>query len=1126
MRTLLILVASVALLWSSTVLAGPPATTTTPSTTTTTTTSSTPVGLSWEHYGASVQGDRYSSLTQITKSNVETLEPKWCYQYGRSGYGDSEDLEAAHEMTPIVTDNGGGNGAAGRVGMRQLMYMCTPFNVVIAVDAATGEKVWEQSDLKNRLSHKLNTCRGVSTWDNPNIKQGEMCRRTIFVATLSGRLGALDAATGQLCPGFGEGGSIQVIPPRKEKTESGRLPYGITSPPLVVNNTLLVGSGISDTLKQNISKGHVNAYDPIHGTLLWQWSAVPEHNDDPGAKSWGSSSSSSSSGSAGGAGPTQFGAGSVWSVMAAYPPAGLVYLPTSSPSLSAYGVGRSGSNLYTNSIVALHVKTGKMAWSYQTVHHDLWGYGMAAQPTVVTLPVKGQATPCVVVWTKMGYLFVLNAITGQAVFAIDEVPAPRSDVPGEQPWPSQPRPHGDLGSLIPHVFNESMAWGRNDAERGKCREQVLALKGRQKGAIFTPPSLQGSVHYPSALGGATWGSVAVDPEHGMAYFTANNFAMQTALIPHGQDKPMWCAQEWTRSPMHGSPYTLCKSPLSTHEDGSGLPCNPPPWATLMGVDLNSGKLQWRVPYGSTPEVMDHPEYGSKKVLGGVAATASGLLFGAGTLDQHLRAIDAKTGMTIWTSETLPTVATATPAVYQVEGQEYIAINAGGNPALQYGVTGDYVFVYGLHQGSGPPNTLQQVCPGVGAGSAKELKQEDVAAEREDVMSEGKQRSRTIISDSAAARLGVAEGQSAAAAADSSAAAAAAAAAASGSVTADPLAGAAAPMTATPSASTSTTADAAGPAATPNALASLEDINPTTAAAGIASPASSSSSSSGSGSAAAAAAGADGALSRAEIEKAQAEIEMGALEIHEGKKQVQQARVQSANAHHDIEVGEKMVVQARQLEEYDYKLMKAQEKKEQAAAAAAAGSGSGSASGSASGSNPTPSTSTSGSGSPVNVAAITTKILDSAAHSIEYEGQSLITQGKAELKTAARAVTAGQVMVRTAEGDIARGQAILHGHGAEDDVRVNTREEGQEGLWTSSQVLGLCTLVVACCLGVLMLMFVARKPILRYLGGRDRADRALLPIRRRPGMEGSPGSGEYNKDQYIFLEQGVDIDEET
>src|SRR5579862_3272237 len=368
-----------------------------------------PKAREWPAYGNDPGGMRYSPLTQIDRSTVSQLKIAWTFHTGDISDGSGNRKRSGFETTPIFVDG--------------TLYLTTPFNRVIALDPATGKQRWAydpQIDQSLDYGDGLIN-RGVATWLDSSPAT-EPCHRRIFEATLDARLIALDAATGQPCTGFGDKGQVSLrdIPGYNTRNlgESHRGWYHMTSPPTVIDDLVIVGSAIDDNVRADMPLGVVRAFDARTGVLRWSWDPIPRNPPADAEKlqppkSW------------------LTGAANAWSIMTVDPGRDLVFVPTGSASPDYYGGLRPGDNKWANSVVALHAKTGKIAWGFQLVHHDLWDYDTAAPPLLATIPHNGKPTPVVIQGNKTGFLYVLNRDTGLPVFPVEERPVPHSDVPRE-----------------------------------------------------------------------------------------------------------------------------------------------------------------------------------------------------------------------------------------------------------------------------------------------------------------------------------------------------------------------------------------------------------------------------------------------------------------------------------------------------------------------------------------------------------------------------------------------------------------------------------------------------------------------------------------------------------------------
>jgi quinoprotein glucose dehydrogenase len=627
----------------------------------------TPVVADWPAYGRDPGGSRYSPVAQIDRSNVKRLRVAWTYRTGEDVSKSVVGNKAAFEATPIMVDG--------------TLYLSTPFNRVIALDAETGKRHWVfDPKVSTATDFSEVTCRGVSTWPaGPAKGPGE--RRRIFVATIDARLIALDAATGELAKDFGSGGQVDL-------TSGVRLvnpgQYQVTSPPAVIGDLVVVGSSIGDNRGVELERGVVRAYDARTGAQRWSWDPIPTDPADPARKTWKGDSAD------------RTGAANAWGVISADAERDLVFVPTSSLSPDYYGGERIGVNSYANSVVALRASTGKVVWHFQVVHHDLWDYDVAAQPLLLMIRRDGKDVPAVAAATKMGFIFLLDRETGKPLYPVEERPVPRSTVAGEEAWPTQPFPTFPP-PLVPQKLSPGDAWGTNPEDREWCAARIKALRFE---GIFTPPSLgEGTLVFPSNVGGVNWGGVWHDSGRGLLIAQTNRIPLFVRLIPRAEYDALRSTDAANRMTgefgrQRGTPYAMYREFLRTP---SGMFCNPPPWGTLAAVDLGTGKIRGEVPLGTIPTLSALPEssrWGSPN-LGGSVVTGGGLAFIAAAMDNYLRAFDVETGRELWKWE-LPAGGQATPMTYQLRkgGKQFVVICAGGHGKMGT-KKGDYVVAFAL-----------------------------------------------------------------------------------------------------------------------------------------------------------------------------------------------------------------------------------------------------------------------------------------------------------------------------------------------------------------------------------------------------------------------------------------------
>ncbi len=617
----------------------------------------------WPAYGATHGGTRHSPLTQIHRGNVAHLATAWTHHHGdvEDGSG-GMGLKSGFQTTPILVGDS--------------LVFCTPFNRVIALGAETGEERWTFDPEIDREGHYLLNCRGVASWHDERATPGVACRNRIFTATLDARLIALDAKTGAVCEDFGEGGTVDL---REGIGETHPGEYGNTSPPLVMRDRVVTGAMVLDNRRIDSPGGVVRAWDARTGKRLWAWDPVP-----PGAPTRAGES------------PPVYrrGTTNAWTPLAGDPALGLVYVPTGNTSPDYYGGLRDGLDFYSSSLVALDVETGLVRWHFRTVHHDLWDYDVPSQPVFIDFPRDGGTVPGLVQATKMGHLFFLDRRTGEPLFPVEERTVPQGAVAGEtlsptQPFPLLPAP------IHPPTLTPDDAFGFTFWDRGKCRE--LIENARSEG-LFTPPSLEGTIQYPGMGGGANWGSGSVDAERGIFLINTMRMATYIRLWPRDEfdamfpDGPPAIGFE----PQLGTPYALERYPLMSP---LGVPCNPPPWGTLVAIDIATGEHRWEIPLGTARDLAPFPAWpivpDGVPSIGGPITTAGGLTFIGAAAENAFRAFDTETGEELWYAR-LPTSAQATPMTYRLreDGRQFVVIAAGGH-ALMPTEAGDALVAFAL-----------------------------------------------------------------------------------------------------------------------------------------------------------------------------------------------------------------------------------------------------------------------------------------------------------------------------------------------------------------------------------------------------------------------------------------------
>jgi quinoprotein glucose dehydrogenase len=597
----------------------------------------------WPNYGNDAGGGRYSTASQINRENVTKLKIAWTYRTGALDGQTDLNHKAAFEATPILMDG--------------KLFLSTPYDHVIALDPVTGRKFWE-FDPKLDLTHGYSevTSRGVSAWRDPTAKSGTPCGLRIFIGTLDARLIALDEQSGNPCADFGAQGQIDLT---RDVNLRDVGDYQVTSATSIAGDLVIVGSSIGDNRAVDIERGIVRAFEARTGKLRWSWDPIPWAKDTK----------------------PRTGAGNAWSTISVDAEHDLVFVPTGSAAPDYFGGIRKGDNKWANSVVALKASAGELVWGFQIVHHDLWDYDVASQPTLFMWKDK---TPAIAITTKMGRVFVLNRLNGKPLLPVEEVLTPKSDIPGEETSPTQPTGI----STVPEGLKPSDAFGTTDEDRKWCEDRIRASRSE---GIFTPPSLQGTLVYPGNAGGVNWSSSAFDPQRHLLIMNTNHLAMWVRLIERDKLASVYDSREKNRmagefARQTGSPYGMYREPFLAP---NGTPCTPPPWGTTMAVDLFSGKKVWDVPLGSFTE----DGHTGTINFGGPITTAGSLVFTAASMDNHIRAFDSESGNELWKFE-LPASGQATPMTYMIAGKQYVVIAAGGHGKLGT-KQGDYVVAFTL-----------------------------------------------------------------------------------------------------------------------------------------------------------------------------------------------------------------------------------------------------------------------------------------------------------------------------------------------------------------------------------------------------------------------------------------------
>jgi quinoprotein glucose dehydrogenase len=658
----------------------------------------------WPVYGGDLAGTKYSELSQINRSNVGQLQPSWVFHApeiaGRL---------STIECNPLV--------------IRDVIYLTSPSLKVFALEAATGQKIWEFVAPTGRAGVN----RGFAYWE-----QGSE-RRLFFSA--GPFLYALDPATGRPVPSFGKDGSMDMREGLDQ--DVSYLHFRSNTPGIVYRDLLIMGSEVGEG-PSPAAPGHIRAFDVRTGARRWIFRTIPRPGE-PGHETWPPD-----------AWKTVGGANS-WGGFTLDDKRGIVFCGTGSASYDHYGGNRIGKNLYANCILALDAATGKLKWHFQAVHHDLWDYDLPCPPVLVKLRHNNRSIDALVQTTKMGHLFVLERETGKPVFPIEERPVPQSTLPGEHTWPTQPYPV----KPPPYAQQRLTAAEATDLDPESNAWALERLRSMRTGDTFLPPGLDPAVTLPQFNGGTDWGGGAFNPRTGRFYVNTSNEAEWISMVPSTSKRPLRlgdagslvfhancsiCHSTTEGSTAGGGPQSLrnvrdrlTREQVTTllrtgrglmpsfpslsdgerrallaflfrdggeemidphslpslesmpyvatghneFRDPKGFPANKRPWGTVSAIDLNKGAIVWQVPLGTYPqlEAKGYPPTGTFN-MGGPIVTAGGLVFIGGAMDERFRAIDSDTGQVLWQYQ-MNAGGYATPATFEVRGRQYVVIAAGG-----------------------------------------------------------------------------------------------------------------------------------------------------------------------------------------------------------------------------------------------------------------------------------------------------------------------------------------------------------------------------------------------------------------------------------------------------------------
>lgn len=626
-------------------------------------------GSDWPAYGGSTSARRFSPLGQITPANVSGLKRAWAIHTGDLPSAAAGKTYGA-ENTPLKIGDS--------------LYVCTPKDMVLSLDPATGRQRWRfDPRVPDSAIPYTAACRGVSYYARPGAAPAEPCAARIIFGTLDARLFALDARTGQRCQDFGTNGEVDT------KIGMGDTPPGyvsINSPPTIVRGVVVTGHQVLDGQDRWEPSGVIRGFDAVTGRLRWAWDMMhPDWNGYPPAgQTWAR------------------GTPNMWTIASGDEALGLVYLPMGNAAADYWSsLRRPPENDFATSLVALDVTTGKPRWHFQAVRHDVWDYDFGAQATLV----DWQGTPALVLPSKQGDIYVLDRRTGRPLTPVGELRAPGGGVEPQQRAPTQPV--SLWHTLRQRNLTERDMWGMSPIDQMICRIQFRRVS--YKGFYTPPESSRHSIEYPGYNGGTDWGGIAVDPRRGVIVANYNDMPNYVRLVPRAEaNRRGWTPRDQTRGRIGGAegagdpqahtPYAINVN-AGWRLPFTGMLCKQPPYGGIRAIDLATGQTIWDRPLG---QARTNGPFGIPSMLpftigtpnnGGSVVTASGLIFIAASTDNLIRAIDLRTGRTLW-HDILPAGGQATPMTYSVGGRQYLVIYAGGHHFMETPI-GDEVVAYAL-----------------------------------------------------------------------------------------------------------------------------------------------------------------------------------------------------------------------------------------------------------------------------------------------------------------------------------------------------------------------------------------------------------------------------------------------
>lgn len=586
----------------------------------------------WRDYGGAADSAQYSSLKQINRSNVAKLQVAWSYPTGDNN---------KYFFNPLVVDS--------------TVFVLAKNNSIVALNAVTGAEIWTAPAESDTT---VITNRGLNYWENKDGSGG----RLLYAS--NHYLRALDARTGKPIPSFGTGGRVDLKEGLDRDPKTIRLVQS-TTPGRVFEDLLILGSATNQGYGS--APGDIRAFNVQTGKLVWTFHTIPRPGE-LGYDTWPKDAWK------------RVGGANVWGELTVDEKRGIVYAPTASAKYNFYGADRSGSNLFSDCLLALDARTGKRLWHFQMVHHDIWDYDDATAPKLLTVRHEGKLVDIVAQPSKQGFLWVFNRVTGEPIWPIEERPVPRSEMKGEETWPTQPFPSKPPPFSRQTFTADDLSPYLSPAERARFRDEILSARNE---GLFTPPG-RSTIQMPGNNGGANWGGAAVDPPNGRLYVVSKDLPALLKLAKDPEADKALAASAGERY------YTGFGFMLAS----DGLSPIAPPWSSLTAYNLNEGTIEWKIPLGDVPELAAKGirNTGSHYPKVGPVVTAGGLIF-TGTRDRKVRALDSSSGKVLWEHE-LDAALEGMPAVYEVGGRQYVVFCAsaqvGLTPATQVKIRGAYV----------------------------------------------------------------------------------------------------------------------------------------------------------------------------------------------------------------------------------------------------------------------------------------------------------------------------------------------------------------------------------------------------------------------------------------------------